>query len=59
MENPQIIERDTLTDHDFKKIYKIRYDLWNLERRFALMQISKIFININHIQLNILILDII
>jgi hypothetical protein len=47
MENPQIIQSDTLTDHDFKKIYKIRYDLWNLERRFALMQISKIFININ------------
>ena len=47
MENSQIIQSDTLTTDDFKKIYKIRYDLWNLERRFALMQISKIFININ------------
>ncbi len=47
LEHPQIIQSDTLTDHDFNKIYKIRYNLWNLERRFAIMQISKIFMNIN------------
>ncbi len=47
LENSNIAQSSTLTDHDFNKIYKIRQDLWNLERRFAIMQISKIFININ------------
>jgi hypothetical protein len=47
LENPQITNLTILNEKDLNNITKIRYDLWNLERRFALMQISKIFININ------------
>ncbi len=37
----------SLTELDLINIYKIHQELWNLERKFALIQISKIFLHFN------------
>jgi hypothetical protein len=47
LENPAIINLEQLRDNDFKIINKIRIELWNLEKRFTLMQVAKIFLHSN------------
>ena len=47
LENPNIINQDELTVKDFNNINNIRNYLWNLEKRFTLIQISKIILHVN------------
>jgi hypothetical protein len=42
-----IKNQQSLTDLDLNKINNIRKELWNLERKFSLIQISKIFLHFN------------
>jgi len=47
LENPNIINQDQLSTKDFNNINNIYNYLWNLEKRFTLIQIAKIILHVN------------